>query len=125
MTGKKLDDDKPRIDLVTPEFIEAVAEVMSFGAVKYTAHNWRGGINYSRCYAALLRHILAWQRGEDKDPESGLPHLAHAACSIMFLLTFESDGRKELDDRYNGGPAPAPEGVVACACTDVARDPGE
>ena len=37
--------------------------------------------------------------GEDKDPESGLSHLAHAACCIMFLLEFEKT-HPELDDRY-------------------------
>jgi hypothetical protein len=46
-----------------------------------------------------MRHIMAFNDGEDKDPESGLSHLAHAACCIMFLLEFEKT-HQELDDRF-------------------------
>ena len=52
-----------------------------------------------RPLAAAMRHIMAFNDGEDKDPESGLSHLAHAACCIMFLLEFEKT-HPELDDRY-------------------------
>lgn len=77
------------------------AEVMTFGKNKYAAHNWRGGFAWSRPYSALQRHLTAWNSGEDKDPESGLSHLAHAACCIQFLLEFE-ETHKALDDRYKG-----------------------
>jgi hypothetical protein len=75
------------------------AAVLKFGAIKYAEHNWRKGFAWSRPLAAAMRHILAFNAGEDKDPESGLSHLAHAACCIMFLLEFEKTHR-ELDDRY-------------------------
>jgi hypothetical protein len=42
--------------------------------------------------AAALRHLIRWWRGEKIDPDSGLPHLAHAACSIFFLLEKELEG---------------------------------
>ena len=75
------------------------AAVLAFGAEKYAEHNWRKGFVWSRPLSAAMRHITAFNAGEDKDPESGLSHLAHAACCIMFLLEFEKT-RKELDDRY-------------------------
>ena len=52
--------------------------------------NWASGINYSRVVGALLRHLYAFIKGEVNDPESGKPHLWHAACNLAFLITFES-----------------------------------
>lgn len=98
-TGVKYDSEKPRMDLLDPEFLEQVAMVLGFGAKKYEAHNWRGGINYSRLIGAAYRHLGAINRGEDTDAESGLPHVAHLGCCIMFLA-WMMNHRKDLDDRY-------------------------
>lgn len=98
-TGKKYDGGKPRLDLLSSKALVAIAEVMTFGATKYGDNNWRGGIKWSRVFGALMRHAWAWWSGEDKDKETGLSHLAHAGCCIMFLLEYEST-RRELDDRY-------------------------
>jgi hypothetical protein len=76
-----------------------IAEVMTYGKKKYSAHNWRGGLSYSRLLAAALRHIFAYLGGESKDPETGLSHLGHASCCLMMLLEFETT-RPDLDDRY-------------------------
>ncbi len=96
--GQKYDCGKVRMELLDPEAIEQLAKVLTFGANKYAAHNWRGGIAFSRLIAALLRHVFAFIRGEDRDPESGLPHIAHAMCCCMFLLGLRA--RSEFDDRY-------------------------
>lgn len=56
------------------------------------ARNWEKGIAYSRVFAALMRHMWAWWRGEDKDAETGLSHLWHAGCCISFLIAFEQRG---------------------------------
>lgn len=95
----KFDEDKMPLHLLSSEALMQTAAVLKFGADKYAAHNWRGGFAWSRPLAAAMRHILAFNAGEDKDPESGLSHLAHAACCIMFLLEFEKT-HQELDDRY-------------------------
>lgn len=85
--GKKNDAGKARYDLVLPEFEDAVAKVLTFGAEEYGANNWQKVEDReNRYYAALRRHIAAWRKGEELDEESGLPHLAHAACNIMFLM---------------------------------------
>jgi hypothetical protein len=97
--GIKHDQDKAPMSLLSREALEQTAQVLAFGKHKYAAHNWRGGFEWSRPLSAALRHILAFQDGEDKDPESGLSHLAHAMCCIMFLLEFEKT-HPELDDRW-------------------------
>ena len=98
-TGVKHDQEKPDMSLLSPIAMVKIAEVMSYGKKKYSAHNWRGGFILSRPAAAALRHLFAWLGGEDKDPETGLSHLAHASCCLMFLLEFETT-KPELDDRF-------------------------
>lgn len=96
--GVKFDSDKPRYDLIDPYAIDQLARVLTFGAKKYEAHNWRKGITKTRLIAAALRHTFAYLRGEDCDPETGLSHMAHAMCCCMFLLGLEH--RVDLDDRW-------------------------
>ena len=89
--GRKDDQDKNRLDLIEPEFIEGVGKVLTFGAAKYEPNNWQKVEDAEdRYYAAALRHLLAWRKGETIDEESGLSHLAHAATNMMFLLHFET-----------------------------------
>lgn len=98
-TGIKHDAEKPRMDLLSTEALLQIANVMGYGAKKYSAHNWRGGIAWSRVIAAALRHITAFNAGENLDPETGLSHIAHASCCLMFLLDYIKS-HPELDDRY-------------------------
>lgn len=99
--GLKFDQAKPRMDLLDFDALEGLAKVLTFGANKYAAHNWRNGISYSRLTAAMLRHLAAIQRGEDIDAESGLPHIDHLGCCWMFLSNMTKT-RPDLDDRYKG-----------------------
>lgn len=88
--GEKFDDGKLRFDLLPKGALEEIVEVLGYGARKYSADNWKLVPDArSRYFAAAMRHIMAWHSGEEKDPESGLSHLAHAGCSILFLLWFE------------------------------------
>jgi hypothetical protein len=98
-SGIKHDQEKPDMSLLSSIAIVKMAQVMTYGKKKYSAHNWRGGLAFSRLLAAALRHIFAYLGGEDKDPETGLSHLAHASCCLMMLLEQEST-RPDLDDRY-------------------------
>jgi hypothetical protein len=92
---------KPRLDLLPPAAMEAIAKVLTFGAGKYGDNNWARGARWGRYYAALLRHLLAWWRGEELDPETGLSHLAHAGCCLVFLLEYQRNGWG-TDDRFRG-----------------------
>lgn len=95
----KADGDKIRTDLLPVGPMLAIAEVLTFGAKKYADHNWRKGFKWSRLLGAAMRHLFSFLRGEDKDPETGLSHLAHLGCCVMFLLEHEQRGLGE-DDRY-------------------------
>lgn len=101
-TAVRFDSGKTDWSLMPFEAVEEINKVLEFGARKYAAHNWqRGdGFKYSRVVNSLLRHVFAWMRGEDRDPESGFSHLAHAGCNIIFLLYYERYKSKyNLDDR--------------------------
>ena len=99
LEATKFDDAKIPIELLSPVALNMIGEVLAFGAKKYDANNWRKGMNHTRLLGASLRHILAYLGGEDKDPESGLSHIAHASCCLMFLLEYIAKG-SGTDDRY-------------------------
>lgn len=86
-------------DMIPARALEDIARVYSYGAKKYARHNWRAGYSWSLTFAALMRHCWAFWRGEDLDPESGLPHMAHAGFHVLALLDF-SRTHPEKDDRY-------------------------
>lgn len=99
--GMKHDEGKAQLDLLSPSWIAGVGQVLSFGAKKYAAHNWRKGISRGRLIAACLRHIFSYLSGEDVDPETGLLHLYHASCCLMFASELHFS-KPETDDRYKG-----------------------
>src|SRR5690606_29853253 len=88
--GTKNDDGKSPLSLIPLAALEEEARVLAFGAAKYGKSNWKRGFEYSRLLDAALRHIYAYAAGQDRDPESGLNHLAHARATLGFLLHFEA-----------------------------------
>lgn len=89
--AEKHDAGKLRYDLLPWEALEDVTRVMMFGAGKYGEDNWRKGLSRPRLFSAALRHLTAWLKDpKTPDAESGLPHLAHAACCVLFALTYEA-----------------------------------
>ncbi len=102
MEGVKHDSGKPPMALLSGSALLEIARVLDFGQGKYNTWNWKGGMAWSRVAGAVLRHIFAWLGGQDKDPETGLSHLAHAACGLMFLLDFEVNNLGS-DDRFKPG----------------------
>ena len=97
--GVKFDQEKSRMDLIDSDFLVELGDALRYGAKKYATHNWRSGLQFSRITGALMRHLAAFNKGEDIDPESGLPHTAHIAACSMFL-SWTSKHRKDCDDRY-------------------------
>jgi len=89
----KFDTDKLRFELIPPRVEESLAKVLTYGAKKYKPENWRKG-SIERYEAALLRHINAYRQGEACDKESGLLHLEHALCNVVFLLELHADKDK-------------------------------
>lgn len=87
MSGRKDDDAKVDYSLVDPWALEEMVKGLTYGKKKYGANNWRQVESWEdRYFAAAQRHLAAHRRGELVDPESGIPHLALAACSLHFLL---------------------------------------
>ena len=86
----KHDTDKPRYDLLPADAIEQMAQVLTFGAKKYSPNGWRTVPDaLNRYQAAMLRHAFAIQRGEINDPETGLPHAAHIMCCAAFIVELQ------------------------------------
>jgi hypothetical protein len=97
--GIKYNKLKNRLSLVTPFGIWLVGEVGSIGEIKYDTHNNRKGIPVSELLDALDRHTKAFVMGEDLDPETGLPHMAHAAWNALSIVE-QMFTHPEMDDRY-------------------------
>lgn len=87
----KHDTGKLRYDLLPFGAVDRIVEVLNFGAQKYAPNNWQNLQDFeARYFAAALRHLSKHAQGEAVDSESGLSHLAHAACCLVFLLSKES-----------------------------------
>ena len=87
--GAKLDAGKTRWDLVPLDMIEGVAEILTFGAQKYTEGGWKEVRNAKeRYYSAMMRHYKQMINGELIDTESGQPHWKHFLTNAIFLGYF-------------------------------------
>jgi hypothetical protein len=94
--GRKFDGGKLEYGLLPPYALEETVKVLTFGAQKYERDNWQKVPDSKRRYFdALQRHMWAWKKGEQLDPESGIHHLAHAMCCLMFLYEHDIMYSKE------------------------------
>lgn len=85
--GMKFDSDKTDWSLMPFAELEDVVKVLMVGAKKYQRDNWKFVDDAERRYFnACFRHIISHRSGELLDKETGLPHLAHAICCLLFLL---------------------------------------
>lgn len=97
-TGGEKGVKSARFDLVPVEPLTTVARLYAKGAEKYADHNWRNGYEWSKSYAALMRHATQFWAGEDNDTETELPHMASVAFHALALLDF-MEQHPEYDDR--------------------------
>ena len=89
--GQKYDQDKPLWNLLPWDSVKEVVDVLTFGAKKYEPENWKKVPDArNRYFAAAMRHLTAWWEGEKKDTETGLSHLAHAVCCLLFLIWLDN-----------------------------------
>lgn len=96
----KYNQNKPMWSLVDFKSFEGMVKVLEFGAKKYEAHNWKKGLYTSEICESLLRHLFEHMSGNRIDNESGLPHIDHVACNIMFL-SWMTNNKKEFDNLPN------------------------
>lgn len=93
----KFDTKKNRLELIDYDYVEGIGEILTFGAEKYAAWNWQkanSDEDRERLVGAMMRHAMAYAKGEKLDPESGKSHLYHMGCCQMFLDYFD---RKDIE----------------------------
>ncbi|GAB6852987.1 dATP/dGTP diphosphohydrolase domain-containing protein [Asaia astilbis] len=88
----RFNEGKLRFDLLPPDPVEELVAVLTMGAKKYSERNWEKGMSWMACQASLMRHLSAWMKGEDRDPESGRLHMAHVMWNAMAILTYQLRG---------------------------------
>lgn len=89
----KADAGKLPWHLVPLAALEEVVRIYEFGLRKYGLNTWQLVENpQDRYWSAIVRHLVAWKQGEQRDSESGLHHLAHAAWGCLALMWFDRNG---------------------------------
>ena len=84
---------------ITPEGAQTLINNKEIKLVSSGANNWKSGMPVTEVWESLQRHLHAWIEGEDNDDESGLSHLGHAMCNLMFLSWIMIFKRETFDDR--------------------------
>ena len=95
----RYNEGKLQWSLVDFDSLEGLVRVLEMGAKKYDKHNWKKGMPVTQVTESLMRHLFAFLRGEDVDPESGCRHISHVMCNTMFLEYIMRE-KPHFDDRY-------------------------
>jgi len=98
--GWKDDSGKTRYDLLLWDFIELMALRATRGAEKYGPNNWQnhGKDGPDRHFAAMIRHLMAWRKGEKIDPDpkmKGLTHMDAIAWNAMAINYWDTKREQE------------------------------
>jgi len=117
-SGVKHDTGKLRYDLYPIDAYKGCTKVITFGAEKYTPNGWKDVKPKRRYYAALMRHILAQIEYEEQggkglalDEESGLPHLDHAQCCLIFYREITNTEKQAIRAKNEGEESKRGDGV--------------
>lgn len=96
-------DNKPMMHLIDTRFKEELAMLLTLGGFKYDFNNWKLAKKHEvvRYRDALERHLLAFDKGEIIDIDTGLPHAIAIAFNSMALHYFSlkfglDDGNRKL-----------------------------
>lgn len=102
VVGRKFDQGKTRWSLLLEmKAAEEVAKVLTYGAVKYAARNYRNVPGWRWRYTdAAVRHVWAYLTGEKTDPETGFSHLSHAICCLLMALDNEINNCPNGDTEF-------------------------
>ncbi len=97
--ASKNDHGKPDLSLIPYIALKVEAQAFMVGERKYGRYNYTKGHKTSQLLAAAIRHIMAFNEGEENDPVDGQPHLGSARASISMLLRQRELGTL-IDDRF-------------------------
>ncbi len=98
-TTARANRGKVLLHLVPMHLLYGCAHVLTAGLIKYAPWNWAKGGPWSSAFDSLMRHLIKWWFfDEELDDESGLHHLDHAMCNLLFLIHYR-DAYKAGDDR--------------------------
>lgn len=86
--AERYNEGKLQWGLVDFESLSPMVRVLEYGANKYSANNWKGGLPRKELLESAMRHLAAMLDGEKNDKESGLPHEGHLMCNMMFYAYF-------------------------------------
>jgi hypothetical protein len=81
----RYNNGKLQWSLVDFDSLEGLVKVLEYGATKYSKNNWKKGMPVTQVSESLMRHLFAFLKGEDVDPESGCRHISHVMCNAMFI----------------------------------------
>lgn len=97
-------DDKLRWDLLPMEEIEDIVRVYHAGAKKYGPNRWQNlddGAN--RYYAAMMRHLMEYMKGNRIDADTGALHLAQVAWNAIAMLWYDKHGKGLIKNEKQDG----------------------
>lgn len=89
--AKRFNTGKVDYTLIPHEALTAEARIWAFGAEKYGRNNFRkfwGDNTMNVILASAFRHLIAMQRGEVLDPESGIEHAAAIRANMGMALVY-------------------------------------
>lgn len=98
--SKRYNSGKVQTREIDPNFILGIGEVLTKSREKYDHFNWCKPTKLSTPYESMMRHIMAFQSGEDFDKETQSHHLLHAATNLMFMYYHITNNPEDSDDRF-------------------------
>ena len=99
----------PNLSVIPSSALIHMGRAMQNGANKYGPFNWREHPVKSGIYVdAAIRHLSAWQDGEEDASDSGVHHLGHAMACMGIILDAQEVGNL-IDERV---PGPMPEMIA-------------
>lgn len=98
-TASKNDSGKIDLSLIPQVALIEEAKAFRVGEIKYNRYNYTKGHKASQLIAAALRHLTAYNDGEDYDLVDGQHHLGSVrACCAMILRQIQLG--TYIDDRF-------------------------
>jgi hypothetical protein len=100
--GMRFNAGKNRIDLLPPEWIWALADVMTQGAKKYDERNWEKGMDWSAMIGCIQRHLAKFQTGQRYDGKEFNKELGTTGCHELAMVAWNALALMYYDIRNVG-----------------------